>query len=513
MGLNIFGKNIPENMDSLNVFGVEIDELIVFGAVVWKKQKYYFIAFLPNGGSGSMAQQTMPVGVATALASNAFSRTGYRFNGWGRTASQVSPNYQNGAAVTDIAAAGQTLNLYAIWLANVYYVDYNGNTATGGGTARSTHTYGVYKTLTPNGYSKTGYLFNGWTAPGGTVYSNQHNVINLSSTHGAEVTMSARWSPITYYIDYYGNTATGGSTARSIHTYDVYKTLTPNGFWKTGYLFNGWTANGGANVFNNQHNVINLSATNGVAVALYARWSPITYSVTYNGHGATGGSTPVSTHTYDVYRTLTPNGFVRPNYNMLGWSVDGGATVHYSNGQNVVNLSSTHGANINLFAVWAYNGNIFDNGGLSDQFGGFMSVHDNGQNTTISSAITYTSVAKDPNNDNHWSATVTSKAFSLAGYRYVNMDCETCNDTQWSYWSEMYLGISTTQRTTPTSFIFDDGVSAAQVPVKTKSPASKLTRQTISIDITAYQGTYYVCCGCHTYGSGFSSKIYRIWLS
>ena len=36
-----------------------------------------------------------------------------------------------------------------------------------------------------------------------------------------------------------------------------------------------------------------------------------TYTITYDGNGATGGSTATSNHTYDVPKNLTPNGYER----------------------------------------------------------------------------------------------------------------------------------------------------------------------------------------------------------
>ena len=48
--------------------------------------------------------------------------------------------------------------------------------------------------------------------------------------------------------------------------------------------------------------------------SLTARWTANTYTVKYDGNGATSGSTASSTHTYDRESKLTPNGFKRTNY-------------------------------------------------------------------------------------------------------------------------------------------------------------------------------------------------------
>ena len=67
---------------------------------------------------------------------------------------------------------------------NTYNVVYNTNGGSGS-TATSTHKYGEAKTLTPNGFSKTGYSFAGWatSASGSVAYSNGQSVTNLTATN------------------------------------------------------------------------------------------------------------------------------------------------------------------------------------------------------------------------------------------------------------------------------------------------------------------------------------------
>lgn len=275
MALHILGVPIPENLDSFKVTenGVEkdIEEVIVYGVSRWKKQKYYWIIYNVNGGSGSMNKQTMPVGIATALSPNAFGRLGYLFDGW--SVNGVNKTYGDAQVVTDIATAGQTLTLYALWKGITYYIDYYGNGATGGETARSTHTYDVNGALSPNGYVRTGYLFNGWQAGNGAVYANQQNVLNLSAANGSVVGLNALWAPVTYYVQYNGNGADSGSMAASTHTYDTAKPLSVNGFSRNGYKYLGWSDDGGKIVrYKNGQSVINLSDTNQAVYNLYAVW-------------------------------------------------------------------------------------------------------------------------------------------------------------------------------------------------------------------------------------------------
>ncbi len=84
-------------------------------------------------------------------------------------------------------------------VAVTYTVQYNANGGSGT-TASSSHTYGVAKALTANGFTRTGYTFAGWatSSSGAVVYTNQQSVTNLASTQGATVNLYAQWTANTY---------------------------------------------------------------------------------------------------------------------------------------------------------------------------------------------------------------------------------------------------------------------------------------------------------------------------
>ena len=91
-----------------------------------------------------------------------------------------------------------------MWKANTYTVKYDGNGSTGGSTASSSHTYDTAKALTANGYTRTGYSFNGWNTQAdgkGTAYADKVSVKNLTSTNGATITLYAQWTKNSYYLD------------------------------------------------------------------------------------------------------------------------------------------------------------------------------------------------------------------------------------------------------------------------------------------------------------------------
>ena len=68
--------------------------------------------------SGTMSNQTFTAGTGQALTSNAFSKTGFTFNGWNTAADGSGTSYTNGQSVT----LYETTTVYARWTAGTYAV-------------------------------------------------------------------------------------------------------------------------------------------------------------------------------------------------------------------------------------------------------------------------------------------------------------------------------------------------------------------------------------------------------
>ena len=160
--------------------------------------------------------------------------------------------------------------------------------------------------------TRTGYAFTGWTLTG--VNSKMSSLTSAATfTMGNSTSkLVANWTPIEYTVKYHGNGHTGGSTADSIHTYDVAKNLTKNGYERIYRLtynyngsgqasnsvnavatFNGWaTSSTGGVAYTDQKSVINLRNTPGV-YNLYANWTlakKTLPSPTRKGHNLLGWS-------------------------------------------------------------------------------------------------------------------------------------------------------------------------------------------------------------------------------
>ena len=76
----------------------------------------FVVNFFANGGAGTMSSQKISRGVATALSANTFTApSGLGFAGWNTKLDGSGTTYANSASVTNLADAGETVNLYAMW--------------------------------------------------------------------------------------------------------------------------------------------------------------------------------------------------------------------------------------------------------------------------------------------------------------------------------------------------------------------------------------------------------------
>ena len=161
----------------------------------------YTINYANYSSSGSVSAQSATYDTAITLRSNGFSRTGYTFVGWSLT-SGGTKNFSAGQSVSNLTAtAGGSVTLYPVWQANAYTVKYNANGGSGS-MSSTTHTYDVAMNLRSNAFSRSGYIFMGWSTNSGAsspTYSNGASVKNLTSTSGGTVNLYAIWLDCQYY--------------------------------------------------------------------------------------------------------------------------------------------------------------------------------------------------------------------------------------------------------------------------------------------------------------------------
>ena len=146
-----------------------------------------------DGTSYWTSGATLTLGDGRTVTASPTAATGYStsFSSWSPSSAMIS-----GGARTVTANFSRT--------GNTYYVAYNGNGATGGSTATSTHRYGTASNLRANGFVKNWpnggggtirWSFRNWNrnaAGTSTSYSNRQSVLNLATS--GTVTLYAQWS-------------------------------------------------------------------------------------------------------------------------------------------------------------------------------------------------------------------------------------------------------------------------------------------------------------------------------
>ena len=236
-----------------------------------------------------------------------------------------------------------------------YTIEYNANGGEGE-MENSVHVYGKAKDLNANTFTREGFAFTGWaTTPEGEIaYTDGQSVRNLTQEAGAVITLYAVWGGISYTVVYNANGGTG-SMENSVFTYGVEQNLRENTFTYAGHAFIGWATSASGEVeYTNQQSVNNLTAVSGVTITLYAVWNANAYTVVYDANGGAGDMAD-SIFLVGVSQGLRSNTFTRTGYTFTGWATSDSGDVIYTEGQNVNNLTTTVGATVTLYAVWAGN--------------------------------------------------------------------------------------------------------------------------------------------------------------
>ena len=313
----------------------------------------YTVKFNANKGTGTMANESFTYDVAKALTANAFTRTGYAYQGWATTAAGGKV-YSDGETVSNLTAtANGTVNLYAVWKANTYAVKFNANGGEGTMSDES-FTYDVAKALTANTFTRMGYTYQGWatSADGDAAYANGQTVSNLTATANATFNLYAVWTANPYTVTFNANGGTGDAMASQGFTYGTEQNLPNGSYTRTGYTFLGWSTDPNATSadYADGASVSNL-ATDGT-LALYAVWRPNAYTIRFLPNGAEGEMTDQAA-TYDTATNLTANAFAKEGYWFVGWCLDADGAVSFTNRQEVLNLTANDDAVVTLVAKWA----------------------------------------------------------------------------------------------------------------------------------------------------------------
>ena len=298
------------------------------------------INFNANGGSGNMSAQEAKTDENFTLNQNSFTREGYTFAGWAKSATG-DVIYSDGASLT--MGATSEITLYAVWASNNNALIFNSNGGSGSMESISIATNETIA-LPFNNFSRSGYTFLGWSDSqnGGVKYIDRQS---FRMTSSATLTLYAVWGANTNTINFNSNGGTGSMAAQQAKT-DEKVTLEQNSFTYTGYTFKGWSTSANGTVVYADKAEYTMGSDS--SITLYAIWEANTNTIHFNANGGNGSMSSQEVKTYETV-TLSQNAFTYEGYTFAGWATTADGNVAY-----VDQASYTVGSesSYTLYAVW-----------------------------------------------------------------------------------------------------------------------------------------------------------------
>ena len=324
-GSVIEADSFKKNLVNFNYLGSDATaETVISGdgttvVNLYYTRKHYTVTFDANGGTGTAIDPiTVWSGESATLPEIGFERTGYTlYNWWNTQADGNGDEYAPGESIDGLKG---DLVLYADWISNDYYIEFDAN----GGEGYMVYQWFEYdeaENLRKNVFKRTGYEFDYWTIEGDTTgrqFADEAEILNLTDKDEEEFTFIANWKPITYTITY---DLDGGT---QLHDNPTEYTVETDTFYlgvpgKKGYTFEGWTGSNGEV----PQDVVYIAKGSTGNRTYKANYSSNTYILTFDANG--GKVDPLVTHiTYGMtYGEGMPDGKLptptRDGYTFVGW--------------------------------------------------------------------------------------------------------------------------------------------------------------------------------------------------
>ena len=309
----------------------------------WTANPTYTVTYNGNGNtSGTVPSDpgayVTGATVTTKTNSGTLAKTGSTFAGWNTAADGTGTAY---AASATFTMGSANVTLYATWTANpTYTVTYNGNGNTSGTVPTDPGAYVTGATVTTKTNSgtlaKTGSTFAGWNTAAdgtGTAYA-----ASATFTMGsANVTLYATWTTNQYTVTF--NSQGGSSVASENINFNAMATA-PAAPTQTGYTFTGWYTDAAGTV----PFVFTTPIT--AAITLYAKWTAISYTITYTLNGGTNSPSNPATFTI-ASAAITLANPTYTGYAFGGWYSNANFT-----GTAITSIPTGTSSNQTLYAQW-----------------------------------------------------------------------------------------------------------------------------------------------------------------
>lgn len=249
----------------------------------------YTISYDLQGGVNSISNPTIYTIEDQNIVLSAPSRECYTFDGW----------FENGTKVESVEVVRcENVNLAAKWTAIEYSIAYN---LDGGSCDEElTAKYNVESDdiILPD-LSKDGYKFVGW-------FIGEKKIEKIAKGSHGDLKISAKWSMATYTVEYVCDGNHDNPTELAVDEEYTLKDAE-----KTGYSFEGWHSDESL-----QTRVYTIISS-GETVTMYAKFAPVTYTITYDYSGGEGVENP-STYTIES-EDIILNAAGKNGFEFLGW--------------------------------------------------------------------------------------------------------------------------------------------------------------------------------------------------
>jgi uncharacterized repeat protein (TIGR02543 family) len=236
--------------------------------------------------------------------------------------------------------------------------------------------------------TRTHYTFQYWRNP----LSGGDPIIlsaGQSYTVTSNITFYAIWAGNTYTVTYNANGGSVGTASASVQYPGSVTLPTPT---RSGYTFNGWyTASSGGSFIGNAGS--SYSPTSNITI--YAQWSVIQYTVTWN---ANGGSVSPSSNTVNAGGSVTAPTPTRSGFNFVRWTDTPSGDYFYT---VLAGGSFTPPSSITMYARWVAAATIPSGGSVSltggNTAGSTITASTSGWSGSPTSYDVYITTALSPN--------------------------------------------------------------------------------------------------------------------
>jgi M6 family metalloprotease-like protein/uncharacterized repeat protein (TIGR02543 family) len=269
-------------------------------------------------------------------------RSGYAFLGW------YNNSELSGDAISEIVIGSSgNKEFWALWeILTSYSITYHLN----GGIGADNSSYNVqtptFSLPTP---TRGSYVFSGWYL--NSVFTGQVVTEIIQGSTGNKEYW-AKWVAVEYTITY--NLNGGNGASNSTYTIET-PTITLPSPNKSAYTFAGWYTNSGLT----GQNVTTIPVGSTGNKVFYAKWTPISYTITYNLNGGTGVSNSTYTIESPTVNLPTPT---KSGQTFSGWYDNSSFT-----GSNVTTIASGSTGNKEFWAKWqaGQNYTVIENGTIT----------------------------------------------------------------------------------------------------------------------------------------------------